>query len=71
MHLYNFFHERQAPNKVVAYLLWFFVGGIGMLLTLGVLGIWTLIDVFFINSRIRTLQEQAEQETIQKMGWLR
>lgn len=61
--------EYQSSKKqgIVAWLLWLFLGalgghrfylghtgiGIGMLLTLGGLGFWTLIDAFFINKNLR------------------
>jgi hypothetical protein len=38
-----------------------------MLLTLGGLGIWALLDVFFIGKRVRHLTEQIELEVITPM----
>lgn len=58
--------DKKKKSKTLAYILWFFLGVLGahrfyagdtiraifMLITLGGIGIWTLIDVFFIGSRI-------------------
>lgn len=63
------------------YLLWFFTGGIGghryylgdigyaiaMTLTLGGLGLWTLIDVFLIGKRLEVKTAQLEREIIEKV----
>lgn len=58
--------DKKKKSKTLAYILWFFLGVLGahrfyagdtiraifMLITLGGIGIWALIDVFFIGSRI-------------------
>lgn len=67
--------EIEKKSAGIAYALWFFFGvlgghrfytkdigiGIAMLLTLGGLGMWTLIDVFFIGARVRKLNEETRQ----------
>ncbi|WOE49062.1 TM2 domain-containing protein (plasmid) [Bacillus thuringiensis] len=66
--------EKKKKSKGLAYLIWFFLGGLGghryyardfgmaiaMTLTLGGLGFWALIDVFFIGSRIGKKNEMLE-----------
>lgn len=61
-------YDNEKKSEGIAYALWFFLGvlgghrfyagnigmGVGMLLTLGGLGIWTFIDVFFIGARIKS-----------------
>ena len=70
--------DRRKKSKGVMYALWFFFGGIGghryylgdigyavaMTLTLGGLGIWALIDVFFIGRRLEEKTRQLEREII-------
>lgn len=67
--------ERKKKDKLIMYILWFFTGligghryylgdigyAIGMTLTLGGLGIWTLIDVFNIGKRLETKNAQLEE----------
>ncbi|MBC6975332.1 TM2 domain-containing protein [Bacillus sp. Xin] len=62
----------------MAYLIWFFLGGFGgrryyardfgmaiaMTFTLGGLGIWALINVFFIRRRIGKKNEELERNII-------
>jgi TM2 domain-containing membrane protein YozV len=66
-------------SKGVAFALWWFLGifgghrfyagdigiGVGMLLTLGGCGVWTLIDGFFISGMIERKNNQLENELIQ------
>lgn len=73
--------ERRKKDKLIMYLLWFFTGGIGghryylgdigyaigMTLTLGGLGLWTLIDVFLIGKRLEVKTAQLEREVIEKV----
>ena len=75
-------YDNQKKSPGVAYALWFFLGGlgghrfyagdigyaIGMLLTLGGLGVWTLIDVFLIGKRIRTINTQKREEIMESYG---
>lgn len=70
--------EKREKSAVVAWLLWLFLGVIGghryylgptwqailMTLTLGGLGIWALIDAFFIPGRLRAIREQVEAEVV-------
>ena len=77
--------DRKAKSKGIAYVIWFFLGGIGghryyagdiglgiaMTLTLGGLGIWSLIDVFFIGGAIERKNAQMEMEAIQQVKALR
>jgi TM2 domain-containing membrane protein YozV len=71
--------NNKGKSKGIAYALWFFLGGLGghryysgnigiaiaMTLTLGGLGLWAFIDVFFIGKAIERRNEQIELETIQ------
>ncbi|OFD59780.1 hypothetical protein BWGOE6_26210 [Bacillus mycoides] len=79
--LVNSEFEKNKKSKGLAYLIWFFLGGLGghryyardfgmaiaMTLTLGGLGIWALIDVFFIGSRIGKKNEELERDIILKV----
>ena len=70
--------NNKQKSKGIAYLIWFFFGGIGghryyagdigmgiaMTLTLGGLGIWSLIDVFFIGKRIESKNMDVEKGII-------
>jgi TM2 domain-containing membrane protein YozV len=72
---------NKSKSKGIAYALWWFTGilgghrfyagdvgiGVGMLLTLGGLGIWAFIDVFFIGKRIETKNEELEMTIIQQV----
>jgi len=71
--------NKKQKNKGIMYALWFFFGGvgghryylgdigyaIGMTLTFGGLGIWTLIDVFLIGKRLEAKNEELEDQIIQ------
>jgi len=73
--------KGKEKSKGIGYLIWFFFGGVGghryyagdigmgiaMTLTLGGLGIWAFIDVFFIGSRIGKKNEELEYDIIQKV----
>jgi TM2 domain-containing membrane protein YozV len=73
--------SKKEKSKGVAYALWFFLGGLGghryyagdigmgiaMTLTLGGLGFWALIDVFFIGKRIEKKNEELEYQVIQQV----
>jgi hypothetical protein len=70
-------YDDAKKSEGVLYALWFFLGafgghrfyvgdtgkGVGMLLTLGGIGIWTLIDVFFIGRRLKEVN-RAKREAI-------
>jgi len=72
--------ERSKKQPVVMWLLWLFTGGIGghryylgdvgkgvaMTLTLGGLGVWTLIDAFFISKRLEAKNAELEVSIIQQ-----
>lgn len=72
---------NNKKSAGVMYLLWFFFGGIGghryylgdvgrgiaMTFTLGGLGLWALIDVFFIGGRLRDKTEALELKAINKV----
>lgn len=74
-------YEDKKKNPVIAYLLWFFLGGFGghryylgnigmgiaMTLTIGGLGIWSLIDVFFINGRLKEINNGLEKDVIERV----
>lgn len=76
--------EAQAEHKnlAVAWLLWLFFGvlgghrfymgnigmGIAMLLTGGGLGVWTLIDAFFINRRVKMVNHDITQKYLANAG---
>ena len=73
--------NNKQKSKGIAYALWFFTGSIGghryyagnigmgiaMTLTLGGLGFWSLIDVFFIGKRIEKVNEKRELKIIQNV----
>ena len=75
-------YDNQKKSPGVAYALWFFLGvvgahrfyagdtgyALGLLFTLGGFGVWALIDVAFIGKRIRTLNEQTQQQVFTKYG---
>lgn len=70
--------DNKSKSKGIAYALWWFTSilgghrfyagdigmGVGMLLTLGGLGVWSLIDVFLIGKRIELKNDQLEYEVI-------
>ncbi|MBO9129524.1 TM2 domain-containing protein [Bacillus sp. 165] len=72
---------KKQKSKLIAYLIWFFFGGIGghryytknygmaiaMTLTLGGLGIWAFIDVFFVGKRVEALNEEIEFDIIRQV----
>lgn len=74
-------YNKKEKSKLTMYLLWWFTGVLGghryylgdigyaiaMTLTLGGLGFWALIDVFFIGSRRDEINEQLENEIIQNV----
>jgi len=73
--------ERKGKNKILMYVLWLFTGGIGghryylgdigyaigMTLTLGGLGVWSLVDVFLIGKRLEVKTAELERESIIKV----
>lgn len=83
--LVNMELEKRKKSPVVMWLLWLFTGGIGghryylgdigravaMTLTLGGLGIWTLIDAFFISRRLEQKNAELEIEIIDAVKRMR
>lgn len=77
--------NSKGKSKGIAYALWWFLGGIGghryytgdvgigigMTLTLGGFGIWSLIDAFLIGKRIEQVNEKIEYDAIQTVIALR
>lgn len=75
-------YDNEKKSAGVAYALWFFfgvVGGhrfyagdtgyaLGMLFTLGGLGVWALIDVFLIGKRIREVNTEIQQKIMAQHG---
>ena len=73
--------EKKQKSKGTMYVLWFLTGGVGghryylgdigyalgMTFTLGGLGLWSLIDVFFIGKRLEGKTEVLENDIIQKV----
>ena len=74
--------DKKGKSKTPAWLLWLFLGGIGghryymgdigyavgMTLTLGGFGLWTLIDAFLINGAIDEKNEKIERNVIVTLG---
>ena len=72
---------NKQKSKGIAYALWFFLGGLGghryyagdtgmgiaMTLTLGGLGLWAFIDVFFIGKAIENKNEVLERKIIENI----
>lgn len=70
--------NNKQKSVGIAYALWWFTGvfgghrfyagsigvGIGMLLTFGGLGVWALIDAFFIGKVINQYNENIEMQAI-------
>jgi TM2 domain-containing membrane protein YozV len=75
-------YDDVKKSKGVAYAFWFFLGvfgahrfyvgdigkGVAMLLTLGGLGFWALVDVFFIGGRLDGVNRQAKREISGRHG---
>lgn len=75
--------DKKGKSKTPAWLLWLFTGGIGghryymgdigyavaMTLTLGGLGVWSLIDAFLINGAIDKKNEEVERDVMVKLGF--
>ena len=75
-------YQDARKSEGIGYLLWFFLGivgghrfyarstgvALGMLFTLGGLGFWTLIDVFFIGRRIKNVNADIRREVYGQYG---
>ena len=73
-------NEKKTPG--IAYALWFFLGvvgghrfysgdtgyALGLLFTLGGLGVWALIDVFFIGNRIKQKNAELQNHIMRTHG---
>jgi TM2 domain-containing membrane protein YozV len=73
--------ERKKKSKGIMYALWWFTGAlgghryylgdigiaIGMTLTFGGLGIWSLIDVFMIGKRLEEKTRRLEEDMINEV----
>jgi len=77
--------EKKKKSTGATWLFWFFFGGIGghryylgkygtailMTVTLGCLGIWSIIDAFLLNGMIRKTNESIESEIIQQISTIK
>ncbi|AMM45111.1 hypothetical protein SP15_303 [Bacillus phage SP-15] len=76
--------EKKSPSKVVAYLLWWFLGTLavhrfylkntGYAVCMLIFGICTLficnlIDVFFISKALKKRQDEIEWEIMEDLGY--
>lgn len=73
-------YDNEKKSPAVAYVLWFFFGvigghrfyagdtgyALGLLFTLGGIGFWALIDVFFIGRRIKEKNQQLQNGIMAK-----
>lgn len=85
LNIFTLEYEKQKKSKLVTWLLWLFLGGIGghryylghigkgiaMTLTLGGLGIWTLITAFFINGWVDEHNKSVEENITKQIIDLR
>lgn len=85
LNIFTLEYEKQKKSKLVTWLLWLFLGGIGghryylghigkgiaMTLTLGGLGIWTLITAFFINRWVDEHNKSVEENITKQIIDLR
>lgn len=81
LHLFEREYGRDRRVPVLMWLLWFFTGGIGghryylrdyayaivMTVTLGGLGIWSLVDAILIHPRLKKKNKEIEEETLQNI----
>ena len=77
--------EQRKKSVVATWLLWLFLGflgahrfymgkigtGIVMLLTLGVFGIWWLVDIFLISGMIRTDEHKVQNQILEEISAMR
>ena len=70
--------DKKKKSTAATWLLWLFLGGLGghryylgkygtailMTVTLGCLGIWTIIDLFLINGMLKRTNEKVEATII-------
>lgn len=77
--------DKRKKSGATAWILWLFLGGFGghryflgktgtaiaMTLTLGCLGIWTIVDLFLLSGMIRKTNEKIESKIIEEIHLLR
>ncbi len=77
--------DDRKKSPAAAWILWVFLGcfgahrfylgrigtGIAMLLTLGGLFIWAIVDAFFIPNMLRANQRRVEKEVIEEIAAMR
>ncbi len=77
--------SKKQKSSGTTWLLWFFTGvlgghrfylgktgtAVGMLVTLGGLGIWVLVDLFLLSGMIRNTNEKIENEIISEIRMVR
>lgn len=82
LNLANQEYEANEKKFGVAFALWWFTGAVGghrfylgdtgyalgMLFTLGGLGVWALVDVFMLSGRVQELNKKARREANSKYG---
>lgn len=85
LNLFSIEYEKKKKSKLVAWLLWWFLGvfgghryylghigkGIAMTLTLGGFGFWALINAFFIGKWLSKHNEDVERQIINDIIALR
>lgn len=76
---------KKQKATGTAWLLWFFTGALGghrfylgkmgtgaaMLLTLGGLGVWTLIDLFLLSGMLKETNEKVENDILAEIRLLK
>ena len=77
--------DNKRKSSGAAWLLWLFLGGLGghryymgkygtailMTLTLGCIGIWTIIDAFLLNGMLKRTNRKIETDIIRDIKSLR
>ena len=81
LHILSTEMDKKKKSTAATWLLWLFFGGLGghryylgkygtafvMTITLGCLGIWTLIDLFLINGMLKKENEKIEGSIISEI----
>jgi|TARA_B100001971_G_scaffold199823_1_gene210758 TM2 domain-containing membrane protein YozV len=77
--------EDRKKSTATTWILWFFLGwagghrfyqgrvgtGIAMLLTLGAIGLWTVIDLFLISGMLKANKRKVEKEVLDEIAAMR